>query len=193
MIARLPRSLALASLAGCVHLAAPRGGVAGGRDVSLRFEGTCALLACCSTHGIGVRAGTSGGFDCALDGGSCRKPGWFAPGFTCNPELPHRYRQPNDPPYLACADHELWISLPALTHAECGETYMVCYRGARVLAVARDRSAPNGSGKLHYEASLGLLRALGADPDARETIVSVYPLADMAHISGDPSCVGDGS
>jgi hypothetical protein len=67
---------------------------------------------------------------------------------------------------------------------------MVCYRGQRASAVARDKSASNDSGRVHYEASFGLLRALGADLEARETFVSIYARDDIDRISADPQCVG---
>jgi hypothetical protein len=166
----------------------------GGRNVSLRYEGSCAALACCSVHGVSVAAETRGAFACTALGQSpsCgEKRGWFAPGFTCNPSEPHRYRQPQDPPYLACDDNERWLSLPELSHGDCGESYLVCYRGVRVIAFARDRSAPNDSGKLHFEGSLGLLHAIGADPAQRETTVSIYALHERDLIASDPHCVGE--
>jgi hypothetical protein len=67
---------------------------------------------------------------------------------------------------------------------------LVCYRGVRVTAVARDKSASNDSGRFHYEASLGLLRAIGADPEERETFVSIYALHETDRIASDPHCVG---
>jgi hypothetical protein len=179
--------------ASCARLSQPSEAGLGGRDVSLRYEGSCAHLACCSSYALPVAAQTEGSFPCA-DRPELRcsaKPGWFAPAFTCDPEVPHRYRQPGDAPYLACDDRDRWLALPALTHHVCGETFLVCHRGARVLAVARDRSAPNGSGRTHYEASLGLLLALGADPAERETFVSIYSLADRDRIAEDPHCTGD--
>jgi hypothetical protein len=63
----------------------------------------------------------------------------------------------------------------------------------RVTALARDRSASNESGNTHYEGSLGLLLALGASPDARETFVSVYALHERDRIASDPHCVGSGN
>jgi hypothetical protein len=174
-------------------MASPDSGREDGRDVSLRYEGTCAQLACCSADAVPVASDTPGAFACGLTAGSLcgQNVGWFAPGFTCDPLQVHRYRQPQDPPYLRCDDNERWLSLPGLRHADCGETYLVCYRGTRIIAFARDRSAPNDSGKVHYEGSLGLLRAIGADPNERETLVSIYPLHDMERISSDPHCVGD--
>jgi hypothetical protein len=102
-----------------------------------------------------------------------------------------RYRQPNDPPYLQCNDRERWLSLPGLKHSQCGERYLVCHRGKRVTATARDRSASNDSGRTHFEASLGLLQAIGADPDQRETFVSIYAMHERDRIAADPQCVGD--
>lgn len=172
----------------------PRGRAPGGRNVSLRYEGTCAHLACCSVHAVPVAPNTRGAFACGAQAGlrcGSSKQGWFAPGFTCNPHEPGKYRKPHDPPYLSCDDQERWLALPELTHAHCGEPYLVCYRGRRVIARARDRSAPNGSGKVHHEASLGLLLALGADPRERETIVSIYALHERDRIAADPHCVGD--
>ena len=163
----------------------------GGRDVSLRYEGTCAHLACRSSYAQAVPANTVGAFACAAQPGAARGP-WFAPAFTCDPNAPHRYRQPNDPPYLTCDDQQRWLSLPELTQAECGESYLVCYRGVRTLAIARDRSAPNSSGRRHFEGSLGLLQAIGADPDQRGTVVSIYALHERDRIAADPQCVGSG-
>jgi hypothetical protein len=164
----------------------------GGRDVSLRFEGTCEHLACCSAYAVPVPGQLPGSFSCLGSANtSCsQNRGWFAPAFTCNPLLPGRYRQPEDPPFLACSDTERWLSMPALRHEQCGESYLVCHRGARVIAFARDRSAPNGSGNQHIEGSLGLLQAIGANPDERETIVSVYALHERDRIAADPQCVG---
>lgn len=178
---------------GCLTVTGPREGQVGGRDVSLRYEGTCAHLACCSTHAVRVADHTTGAYACRAQGASCSaKVGWFAPGFTCNPLEAQRLRQPSDPPYLTCNDHERWLSLPGLTTEQCGEHYLVCYRGERVLAVARDRSASNTSGNAHYEGSLGLLRAIGADPSQRESFVSIYPLSERDQIAADPNCVGEG-
>jgi hypothetical protein len=166
---------------------------AGGRDVSLRFEGSCAHLACCSRFSQAVPARTLGSFQCEAQGESCsEKRGWFTPAFTCDPYHAQRYRQPQDPPYLGCDDQQRWLSLPGLTHSDCGEQYLVCYRGVRALAKARDRSAQNVSGNAHYEGSLGLLRAIGADPNERETIVSIYALHERDRIAADPHCVGSG-
>jgi hypothetical protein len=171
----------------------PAAGGVGGRNLSLRYEGTCAHLACCSAHAVAVPAQTAGAYACdAQPNPTCSsKPGWFAPGFTCSPTALGRYRQPADPPYLACNDYERWLSIPGLTDAQCGTRYLVCHRGVRVTAVARDRSASNTSGKRHYEGSFGLLLALGADHDARETMVSIYALDERAAIASDPSCVGE--
>lgn len=180
---------ALASVAGCVSPLPFRPDIGKARHVSLRFEGTCAHLACCSAYAVAAPFQSAGAFRCD---GTCRRDGWFAPGFTCDPREKGRYRQPDDPPYLACNDHERWLSLPNLGHAQCGETYLVCRDGVRVTAVARDRSASNGSGNVHYEGSLGLWRAIGADPSARETFVSVYALHERDLIASDPHCVGSG-
>jgi hypothetical protein len=186
--------LALA-LGGCAHLSARASEVAGRRDVALRYEGTCTHLACCSIHAVAVPAGTQGAFRCeATAAASCsRNAGWFAPGFTCDPHAQERYRQPHDPPYLSCNDQERWLALPGLSRAQCGERYLVCRHGIRVTAVVRDRSAGNRSGHRHYEGSLGLLRALGADPRARETAVSIYALDERDRIASDPHCVGSGT
>lgn len=185
--------LVAATTNGCVPVRSPRSADVGGRDVSLRYEGSCADLACCSAHAIAVEAETTGAFACGAEAAtSCqRNSGWFAPGFTCDPRVPNRYRQPDDPPYLSCSDRERWLSVPGLTRAECGETYLVCHRGTRVTAVARDRSAPNGSGNVHFEGSLGLLRAIGGDPAQRDTIVSIYALHERDRIASDPQCTGD--
>jgi hypothetical protein len=183
---------ALALGASCVH--APRSGERaslGGRDVSLRYEGTCAQLSCCSTYSVPLSEPTPGAFFCGGSEHACRvNSGWFAPGFTCDPFVPGRYRQPGDAPFLGCNDNERWLSLPGLSHVECGKRYMVCHRGVRVGAVARDRSASNESGRFHYEASLGLLQAIGADPEARETFVSIYAFDDVESMAEDPQCVG---
>jgi hypothetical protein len=161
--------------------------------VSLRFEGTCAHLACCSAYAVAAPAGSIGAIQCNDPvRTACRRDGWFAPGFTCDPRQQGRYRQPDDPPYLACNDHERWLSLPDLGHAQCGQTYLVCRAGVRVTAVARDRSFGNDSGKVHFEGSFGLWRALGADLSERETFVSVYPLHERDLIAADPHCVGSG-
>jgi hypothetical protein len=163
----------------------------GGETLSLRYEGSCAHLACCSAYAVQVPANTPGAFSCAGQKGSCSdNQGWFAPAFTCDPQQPGRYRQPADPPFLACDDHELWLSLPGLRHAQCGENYVVCRGGTRVIAVARDRSAGNDTGNVHYEGSLGLLHALGADPGERETVVSIYPLTERERMAMDPACSG---
>jgi hypothetical protein len=175
----------------CAHQPAFRPGVGLARDVSLRFEGSCAQLACCSAHAVAAPLESAGAFRCEASA-SCRRDGWFAPGFTCDPRAKGRYRQPGDPPYLTCNDHERWLSLPNLGHAQCGETYLVCRQGVRVTAVARDRSAGNDSGKVHFEGSFGLWRALGADLAERETFVSVYPLYERDLIASDPHCVGSG-
>lgn len=136
---------------------------------------------------------TVGSFQCDASVHACStNTGWFAPGFTCNPFEKGRYRQPDDSPYLACNDNERWLSLPGLSHVACGESYLVCHRGVRVTAVARDKSASNDSGRVHYEASLGLLHALGANPEARETFVSIYALHETDRIAADPHCVGSG-
>jgi len=158
----------------------------------LRYEGTCAHLACCSAHAVAVADDTPGSFACAGQGGNgcSRNVGAFAPGFTCNPLEAGRYRQPNDPPFLACNDYERWLSMPGLTNKECGQRYLVCYRGKRVTAVARDRSASNVSGNRYYEGSFGLLLALGADHDARENLVSIYTLKQTDQIASDPHCTG---
>lgn len=182
-----------AANAECVPLASLRSEGVVGRNVSLRYEGTCAHLACCSAHAVVVPAETVGAFRCDASKACGRNGGWFAPGFTCNPLEPGRYRQPGDPPYLECRDNERWLSLPGLTHAQCGERYLVCHRGVRVTAVARDRSASNDSGNTHYEGSLGLVLALGASPDERETFVSVYALHERDRIASDPHCVGSGN
>lgn len=163
----------------------------GGRDVSLRFEGTCSHLACRSSYAQAAPANTLGAFACTTERGAGRGA-WFTPAFTCDPNTPHRYRQPSDPPYLMCDDRQRWLSLPELTQAECGESYLVCYRGVRTLAVARDRSAPNTSGRRHFEGSLGLLQAIGADPEQRGTVVSIYALHERERIAADPQCVGSG-
>lgn len=176
----------------CAYPAAFRPATVGGRGVSLRYEGTCAHLACCSTYAVAVPAESPGAFRC--DGRartSCRQnDGWFTPAFTCNPYAKGQYRQPDDPPYAGCNDQERWLSLPGLGHAQCGETYLVCREGVRVTAVARDRSAGNESGKTHFEGSLGLLHALGADPTQREAFVSIYALHERDLIASDPHCVG---
>lgn len=140
-----------------------------------------------------VPANTVGAFSCGpSQRSSCSgNVGWFAPAFTCNPLGQGMYRQPADPPYLACNDNERWLSLPGLVHTQCGEQLLVCYRGRRVTAVARDRSASNDSGNVHFEGSLGLLTALGADPDQRETFVSIYAMHERDQIASDPHCVGD--
>jgi hypothetical protein len=164
---------------------------AGGRDVSLRFEGTCAHLACRSSYAQAAPANAPGAFACGPERGAPHGA-WFTPAFTCDPNTPHRYRQPNDPPYLTCDDRQRWLALPGLTQAECGESYLVCYRGVRTLAIARDRSAPNASGRRHFEGSLGLLQAIGADPDQRDTVVSIYALHERERIAADPHCVGTG-
>lgn len=160
--------------------------------MSLRYEGTCAHLACCSRYAQQVPAHTFGAFQCGpQQAHSCsHNVGWFAPAFTCNPLANGLYRQPSDPPYLGCNDNERWLSLPGLTHEQCGETFLVCYRGRRVTAVARDRSASNDSGNMHFEASYGLLTAIGADPDERETFVSIYQMHERDQIAADPHCVG---
>jgi hypothetical protein len=182
---------ASAACAQCAYAIPFRPGVGKARDVSLRFEGTCAHLACCSTYAVAAPFQSAGAFRCdAAAGVACHRDGWFAPGFTCDPREKGRYRQPGDPPYLACNDHERWLSLPDLSHAQCGETYLVCRQGVRVTAIARDRSANNESGRIHYEGSLGLWRAIGADPAERETFVSVYPLHERDLIAADPHCVG---
>lgn len=185
--------LALSLGASCLHAPRPAARTSlGGRDVSLRYEGSCAHLACCSTYAVPLAGPTPGAFFCGGSEHACRvNSGWFAPGFTCDPFVPGRYRQPGDAPFLGCSDNERWLSLPGLGVDECGKRYMVCYRGVRVPAVARDRSASNDSGRFHYEASLGLLRAIGADPDARETFVSIYALDDVEHMAEDAQCVGD--
>lgn len=178
-------------VSGCL-VPAPENRAHGGRDISLRFEGTCGHLACCSAYAVPVPDGTLGAFACTgSTNPSCsQNRGWFAPAFTCNPLLPGRYRQPDDLPFLACSDTERWLSMPNLRREQCGEPFLVCYRGTRVLAVARDRSAPNGSGNEHIEGSLGLLQAIGADPTQRETIVSVYALHERDRMAADPHCVG---
>ena len=137
---------------------------------------------------------SSGAFACnGSSNPSCsQNRGWFAPAFTCDPLLPGRYRQPEDPPYLGCNDLERWLSMPRLGRAQCGESFLVCYQGVRVIAYARDRSAPNESGNEHVEGSLGLLQAIGADATQRETIVSVYALHERDRIASDPQCVGSG-
>jgi hypothetical protein len=185
---------ASAACAACMVPASFRPGVGKARHVSLRFEGTCAQLACCSAYAVAVPAQSPGAFRCdQQSSAACRKSsGWFAPGFTCDPREKGRYRQPDDPPYLDCNDQERWLSLPNLGSAECGETYLVCRQGVRVTAIARDRSAGNDSGRTHYEGSLGLWRALGADLNERETFVSVYPLYERDLIASDPDCVGSG-
>lgn len=195
-------SLGLLS-AGCAHSArapahasrAPSRLSPAVQEVSLRYEGTCAHLACCSAYAVRVPARTAGAFRCAAPRArACsNNRGWYAPGFTCSPERSGRYRQPHDPPYLACNDQERWLSLPGLTSAQCGQRYLVCRNGVRVTAVVRDRSAQNQSGRKHYEASLGLLRALGADPGDRETFVSIYTLEERDRIAADPHCVGSDS
>lgn len=161
--------------------------------MALRYEGTCEHLACCSAHAVAVPANTPGAYACGRQSAaSCsHNVGSFAPGFTCNPLEPGRYRKPNDPPYLSCNDYERWLSVPGLTHDECGKRYLVCHRGVRVTAVARDRSASNSSGNRYYEGSFGLLLALGADHDARETEVSIYSLDQTDAIASDPHCVGE--
>ena len=163
-----------------------------GRNVSLRFEGTCGHLACCSAYAVGVPVRTHGAFDCEAEATArcTSQPGWFAPGFTCSPGEVGRYRQPDDPAYLDCNDNERWLSIPGLLLEQCGETFLVCHRGRRVTAVARDRSAANASGHRHFEGSLGLVRALGADPAERETVVSVYRLTERDQIAADPQCAG---
>lgn len=185
----------LVAHAGCAHLNGRTSQAAGRREVPLRYEGTCAHLACCSAYAVAVPARTPGAFRCeGTAAGSCsRNTGWFAPGFTCDPHGQERYRQPHDPPYLSCNDRERWLSMPGLTRRQCGERYLVCRHGIRVTAVVRDRSASNTSGNRHYEGSLGLLRALGADPRARETSVSIYALDERDRIASDPHCVGSGS
>lgn len=186
--------LVLLGLTDCTRFTPASSSRPGGRDVSLRYEGSCAHLACCSSYGQAVPARTLGGFPC--DGtahDTCgSKPGWFVPAFTCDPYHAQRYRQPEDPPYLGCNDQQRWLSLPGLSHTDCGAQYLVCYRGVRVLAVARDRSAENRSGNTHFEGSLGLLQSIGADPNERETIVSVYALRERDRIAADPQCVGSG-
>ncbi len=192
--AALPTLFALALGASCVHAprSTERAGL-GGRDVSLRYEGTCAHLACCSTYAVPLAGATLGAFQCGGDAFACGvNSGWFAPGFTCDPFVAGRYRQPGDAPFLGCNDNERWLSLPGLSHVECGKRYMVCHRGVRVSAVARDRSASNDSGRFHYEASLGLLQAIGAEPDARETFVSIYEFEDVESMASDAQCVGTG-
>jgi hypothetical protein len=185
-------ALVSALLPGCTQRLVPSRARPGGRDVSLRYEGSCAHLACCSRFAQAVPAQTLGSFQCEPQGASsCSdKRGWFTPAFTCDPYHAQRYRQPEDPPYLGCDDQQRWLSLPGLSHSDCGERYLVCYRGVRVLAVARDRSAQNESGNAHYEGSLGLLRAIGADAEQRETIVSIYALHERDRIASDPHCVG---
>jgi hypothetical protein len=182
---------ACASALHCSYQPPFRPAVGKARNVSLRFEGSCAHLACCSTYAVSAPTGSAGAFQCddpTLR--TCRRAGWFAPGFTCDPGAKGRYRQPGDPPYLACNDNERWLALPDLGHAQCGETYLVCREGVRVTAVARDRSASNASGRFHYEGSLGLWNAIGADLTQRETFVSVYPLHERDLIASDPHCVG---
>ena len=177
--------------ASCALPAYVREATLGGRDVSLRYEGSCAHLACCSRYAVSVPAATVGAFNCPSPEGSCgANVGWFAPGFTCDPSQSGRYRQPGDPPFLNCDDNERWLSLPGLGHLQCGETYLVCHRGVRVTAVARDKSASNESGRVHYEGSSGLLRAIGADLAARETFVSIYAMHETDRIAADPHCVG---
>jgi hypothetical protein len=182
----------LALATSCAHRAPDQGRAGlGGREVSLRYEGSCAQLACCSTYAVRVADATPGAFSCGGPEDACNaNRGWFAPGFTCDPSVPGRYRQPEDAPFLACNDNERWLSLPGLGHVDCGQRYLVCHQGLRVTAVARDRSASNDSGRFHYEASLGLLRAIGADPEARETFVSIYAMDDVDGIAEDPHCVG---
>jgi hypothetical protein len=185
-------ALALVATLGACNLGKPASLESrGGAGVSLRYEGSCAFLACCSSWAVPVSRGTAGAFACSgQNGGGCSdNRGWFAPAFTCDPSTPGRYRQPHDPPFLACDDRELWLSVPGLTHTGCGEPFVVCHQGARVTAVARDRSAANDSGNKHYEGSLGLLLAIGADPEARDATVSVYPLSDRERIARDPACV----
>lgn len=189
--------LTVAALLGtsCAHAATTTQGTIyfGGRELSLRYEGSCAHLACCSSYAVPVPAQTLGAFRCDTRANGCAaSAGWFAPGFTCNPLEQGRYRQPEDPPYLACNDSERWLSLPNLSHSACGERYLVCYRGVRVTAIVRDKSARNDSGRVHYEGSLGLLNAIGADPEARETLVSIYALSETDRIAADPHCVGSG-
>lgn len=187
-----PLLVAALSLSACAHTPSLRTS-RDGRDVSLRFEGTCQHLACCSRYAVSVPDQTPGAFSC--DGRSevsCSKNvGSFAPAFTCDPRGMGRYRQPDDPPYLTCNDRERWLSMPGLTHPQCGERYLVCHRGIRVTAIARDRSASNDSGIEHFEASLGLLEAIGADPAQRETIVSIYAMHERDRIAADPQCVGE--
>ncbi|HEX6240467.1 MAG TPA: hypothetical protein VFZ61_06220 [Polyangiales bacterium] len=183
-------SLLALALVGCARPTPDTRGIrAGGRDVSLRFEGTCAHLACRSSYGQAVPAHTPGAFACGADQRGA-PAGWFTPAFTCDPVVPHRFRQPGDGPFLTCNDQQRWLSLPGLTQAECGERYLVCHRGVRALAIARDRSAANASGRQHFEASLGLLHAIGGDPTQRETMVSVYALWERERIAADPQCVG---
>ncbi len=189
-------ALGVAILAGCAHVARPaatEGRSLHGRDVSLRYEGTCEHLACCSTYAVDVPQATPGAFVCnGHSNVSCSKNvGWFAPAFTCNPLVLGRYRQPDDPPYLMCNDQERWLSIPNLTHHQCGQRYLVCHQGKRVTATARDRSASNDSGIRHFEGSLGLLHAIGADPAQRETLVSIYALHERDRIAADPQCVGE--
>jgi hypothetical protein len=195
----IPKSFAFVTLASlllapaCIPPGALDEQAHGGRDISLRFEGTCEHLACCSAYAVPVADATPGAFGCtgSTNAYCSQNRGWFAPAFTCNPLLPGRYRQPDDPPFLACNDLERWLSLPNLKHPQCGESFLVCRGGVRVIAYARDRSAPNGSGNMHVEGSLGLLQALGADPGAQETIVSVYSLEERDRIAADPQCVGE--
>lgn len=181
-----------ALLARCTPTSVPyRGSIYfGGKALSLRYEGSCAQLACCSSYATPVPAQTAGAFRCDSGPRGCVKPGWFAPGFTCDPHVHARYRQPGDAPFLGCDDNERWLSLPNLTHEYCGQQFLVCYRGRRVFAVVRDKSARNDSGHVHYEGSLGLLRAIGADPAARETLVSIYALDEEKRIANDPECAG---
>ena len=180
---------------GCAHLGPTADRPSLQHEVSLRYEGTCAHLACCSAYAVEVPEQTTGAFRCtAPETRACaNNRGWYAPGFTCNPYEQGRYRQPRDPPYLACNDYERWLSLPGLRRAQCGQRYLVCRNGVRVTAVVRDRSAANQSGRMHYEGSLGLLRALGASPNDRETFVSVYTLDERERIAADPHCVGSDS
>lgn len=192
-LGRASRALTLLVLSSCVQHGTLAPNLVGGRDMPLRYEGTCEHLACCSAHAVAVPAGTPGSYACdSQSAASCsHNRGSYAPGFTCNPREPGRYRQPHDPPYLACNDYERWLSIPGLSHEQCGERYLVCYRGKRVTAVARDRSASNESGNRYYEGSFGLLLALAADHDARETFVSIYTLDQTEQIAADPHCVGE--
>jgi len=53
-----------------VHPASLSRSSIGGRNMPLRYEGTCAHLACCSAHAVAVADDTPGSFACAGQGGN---------------------------------------------------------------------------------------------------------------------------